>query len=231
MLGMILRHPALSLHKLLALMLALVVLAAVGVAIAHSDGWFGGGSGTPPNPTEAQLIASVNSDPSQLRTMERVDAPLAFGPMPTGLAEALEKGPLVVHGTVTNVQFKQHADGLPYAYITFAVTSVIKGTAAKEITVTQFGGPWRESQAADNAKPVLLQSAEDPVVLIGDEVIWVLAPATWDASGAYATAWPITSLYRFEQGAAVPLEGNPFGDSVRGLTADALAVRMRDALS
>lgn len=120
---------------------------------------------------------------------------------------------------------------MPYAYVTLAVNIVLKGTSADQITVTQFGGPWRKPEAADDAKPVLLQSAGDPVVLVGDELIWVLTPAPLAAPGMYATAWPITSLYRFEQGAAVALEGNRFGDSVRGLGAEALAARMQEVLT
>lgn len=67
----------------------------------------------------------------------RASATMTLGRLP--LATVTSESGRIVHATVSDVRTGEDESGMPATWITFAVRRTVKGAAASEVTIKQFG--------------------------------------------------------------------------------------------
>jgi hypothetical protein len=110
------------------------------------------------------------------------------------LARVAREAGRIVHGTVTAVRVGRDEAGLPATWITLAVVRTVKGPAARQLTLKQFG---TAEPLPDGA---IGRIAGLPRFAVGDEVVLFLRPES--GRGFTSPVGLGQGTYRVRRGAA-----------------------------
>ncbi len=152
---------------------------------------------------------AFNDSNIDLRTLEQAEVDGSWlAPEPT-LAVAALKAELIVEVESVEMDFGAHGSST-----IFEVHSTLKGETGSRIRVEIVGGLF--PQADWSFESAILGSAPNaPLLLPGDRAVLFLAK---DAHRDVYVIQPGSGFYWVEAGAIVPLEMNPFGGDVAGMT-------------
>jgi hypothetical protein len=138
---------------------------------------------------------------------------------PRSMGAAVTQASLIMHGQVKSVHFIADPTGnLPQMTATVAVADVGKGSAHTTITVRQIGGPV----AQPGGKGALVELADEPLMLPGDEVVLLLKEASdgveYRAVYGAGVQFIKNGKLAGEQSAKYGIKGSDYGTVWKALT-------------
>lgn len=165
-------------------------------------------------------VVEFNAADIDLRTLEQAEVESSWLPPEPTLAEAVSKAETIVEVEAIEIAFGAHSSAA-----IFEVRSTLKGTANGRIRVEKNGGVYpRDDWSFEGA--ILGSAPNAPLLLPGDRAVLFLAK---DVNLDVIVIQPGSGFYRVESGVIVPLEMNPFGGEVTGMTVAEFALAVRGA--
>lgn len=135
------------------------------------------------------------------------------------LPEAVARADRIVVGRVSHYTFGSWGSS-----ISVVCESTLKGPATPTVTVPVAGGPFPADATFSTA--VLMESEAAPVLLPGKRAVFFLEASPPDG-GLWIQGF--SGQYEVVGGAVQPVSGNPFGDSIRGMSLADFVARIRQA--
>lgn len=229
---------------LIALIVALVALSAVGFAAAVT----GQNTATPipktipPDPDQnlttsqrataytqgfrdhmarrTQFIQNFQASGQDPAKLPRITKAASYVPPQSSLAEALKNADLVIDGTVTKVTFSPTSVTVATVQVNGlqkASPAAVQRLGVAQPTQVQVALGYTVEPDLSYASARLVVPENEPVLLPGDRAKLFLQPAQSNSNGFYIQSW--TGGYAINgSGNIVPVPGNPFASQVQGLT-------------